>query len=136
MNIQSLTTQQRLSAGAIVVVAIAAFLPWVSIFGVSAIGVDGDGVLTLLLAVAGAIVLAVSTELMGEPRLKASIGELVLIVLAGLTALIGLVDMNGAAAIGLYLTLFAGIAWVVGAVWQFTESKKASGLTDKPSDNV
>jgi hypothetical protein len=31
-----------------------------------------------------------------------------------------LIDMNGAAAIGLYLTLFAGIAWLVGAIWQLS----------------
>ena len=47
-----------------------------------------------------------------------------MLVLAVLTALIGLLDMNGAAAIGLYLTLFAGIAWVVGAAWQLSLSKQ------------
>ena len=48
-----------------------------------------------------------------------------MLVLAVLTGLIGLLDMNGAAAIGLYLALFAGVAWVVGAAWQLEPSKQA-----------
>ena len=46
-------------------------------------------------------------------------------------ALIGLVDMNGAAAIGLYLTLFGGIAWVVGAVWELKDARQA--VTEPPA---
>jgi hypothetical protein len=38
-------------------------------------------------------------------------------------ALVGLIDMNGAAAIGLYLTLFAGIAWLVGAIWEISSRR-------------
>lgn len=41
-----------------------------------------------------------------------------------LVTLIGFLEMNGAAALGLYLTLFAGIAWVVGAVLEFTTTKQ------------
>lgn len=41
-----------------------------------------------------------------------------------MVALIGLLDMNGAAAIGLYLTLFGGVAWVVGAAWQLSTAKQ------------
>ena len=50
-----------------------------------------------------------------------------------LVALIGLMDMNGAAAIGLYLTLFGGVAWVVGAAWQLGISKKDATTTVSPS---
>ena len=39
------------------------------------------------------------------------------LVEAGVTLLIALADMNGAAAIGLYLTLFAGLAWVAAVIW-------------------
>ncbi len=116
---------QRISGVAILVVVLAAFLPWVSIFGISAIGVEGDGVITLVLALAGAVVLALTTGAVGGTRTPGGASQIVLVVLASLVALIGLLDMNGAAALGLYLTLFGGIAWVVGAVWQLSLTKQA-----------
>ncbi len=116
---------QRISAVAIVVVALAAFLPWASVFGIGVIGVEGDGIITLMLAVAGAVVLAVTTGLVGGTRTPGRVSQIVLVVLASLVALIGLLDMNGVAAMGLYLTLFGGIAWVVGAVWQLSLTNQA-----------
>jgi hypothetical protein len=127
MNISRLTTPQRISAIAILVVGLAAFLPWVSIFGISARGVEGDGVMTLVLAVAGGIVLALTTGLVGKPRVPGKKSQVSLLVLAVLVALIGFLDMNGAAAMGLYLTLFGGVAWVVGAAWQLSGSKQNAG---------
>jgi hypothetical protein len=126
MDIGRLTTPQRISAGSILVTAIAAFLPWVSFFGISKLGVEGDGVMTLILAVAGGVILALTTGLIGKPRNPGKASQIVLLVLAVLTALIGLLDMNGVAAIGLYLTLFAGVAWVVGAGWQLSLSRQAA----------
>jgi hypothetical protein len=124
MNISRLSTPQRISAVSILVVALAAFLPWVSLFGMGISGIEGDGVITLALAVAGGIVLAVTTGLFGQPKAAGKKSQIALLVLAVLVALIGLMDMNGAAAIGLYLTLFGGVAWVVGAAWQLTASKQ------------
>ena len=124
MNVSHLTTPQRISAVAILVVALAAFLPWVSIFGISALGIEGDGVITLVLAAVGGIVLALTTGLFGKQKVPGKKSQITLLVLAILVALIGLLDMNGAAAIGLYLTLFGGIAWVVGAAWQLGISKQ------------
>ena len=95
-----------------------------SIFGISAIGVEGDGVITLLLAVAGGIVLALSSGLVGKLKAPGKWAQISLLVFAVLVALIGLMDMNGVAAIGLYLTLFGGIAWVVGAAWQLGISNR------------
>lgn len=126
MNLARLTTPQRISAIAILVVALAAFLPWVSLFGISVLGIEGDGVITLVLAVAGGVLLALGSGLVGEPRMSGRRTQIALLVLAVLVALIGLFDMNGAAAIGLYLTLFGGIAWVVGAAWQLALSKQAA----------
>ncbi|WP_062518502.1 hypothetical protein [Demequina gelatinilytica] len=120
MRIERLSTPQRISAIAIVVVALAAFLPWVSIFGISAIGIEGDGIITLAFAIAGGITFALTTGLFGAERTPGRASQIALLVLAILTALIGLVDMNGAAAMGLYLTMLAGIAWVIGAAWQLT----------------
>lgn len=132
MNLGLLTTPQRISAVAILVTAIASFLPWVSFLGISKLGIDGDGVITLLFAIAGAIVLVVTTGLFGKPRRPGKASQIAMLVLAVLTALIGLLDMNGAAAMGLYLTLFAGVAWVVGAAWQLNLAKQANLETTDP----
>lgn len=126
MNVSRLTTPQRISAVSILVVALAAFLPWVSIFGISALGVEGDGVLTLLLAIAGGVVLASTSGLFGQEKTPGKKSQIALLLLALLVALIGLMDMNGAAAIGLYLTLFGGLAWVIGATWQLNTAKQGS----------
>jgi hypothetical protein len=51
-------------------------------------------------------------------------------VLAGVVGIIGIADMNGLAAIGLYSTLFGGIAWVVGAVWELTTTHAPAPATE------
>jgi len=132
MDISRLSTPQRVSAISILVVALAAFLPWVSIFGISVSGIRGDGVITLILAVAGGVVLAVTAGLFGEPKGAGKASQIALLVMSALVALIGILDMNGAAAIGLYLTLFGGIAWAVGSAWQLSVSKKAASHSDSP----
>jgi len=133
MNVSRLTTPQRISAVSILVVAMAAFLPWVSIFGISAIGVEGDGLMTLAMSAAGGIVLALTTGLFGKEKVPGKKSQISLVVLAIGVALIGLMDMNGAAAIGLYLTLFGGVAWVVGAAWQFSVSKQNAVQPGEPA---
>jgi hypothetical protein len=135
MNFERLSVPQRVSGVAILVVALAAFLPWVSIFGISANGIEGDGVLTLVLAFAGAAILARTTGLVGSPRTPGRASQIAPLVLAILAALVALLDMNGAAAIGLYLTLLGGIAWVVGAVWELNVTKQAhTSPADGPQD--
>ena len=124
MDISRLSTPQRISAISILVVALAAFLPWVSIFGIGVSGIEGDGVITLAIAVAGGITFALTTGLFGQEKVAGRKSQVSLLVMSVLVALIGLMDMNGAAAIGLYLTLFGGVAWVVGAAWQLGASKK------------
>jgi Protein of unknown function (DUF2510) len=122
-GLRRLTTPQRVSAISMIAVALAAFMPWASIFGISKAGIEGDGVITLIFAIIGAVVLSFSTGLIGRPRSPGRLSQIVLLVLAGLVALIGLLDMSGVAAIGLYLTFFAGVAWVVAAIWQLTRGK-------------
>ena len=138
MNVNRLTVPQRISLVAVLVTAVAAFLPWVSLFGLSKLGVEGDGVFTLLFAIGGAAVLLLTTGAVGKPRTPGKASQIVVLVLAILTALIALLDMNGVAAIGLYLTLFAGIAWVVGAIWQLTasSSRGAVGPESPEQDSV
>jgi hypothetical protein len=133
MDISRLTTPQRISAVAILSVALGAFLPWVSIFAVSVRGIEGDGVITLVLSVVGGIVLALTTGLFGGQKVPGKKSQISLLVLAILVALIGVMAMSGAAAIGLYLTLFGGIAWVVGAAWQLSISKQNANQPDEPA---
>jgi hypothetical protein len=111
-------------------VFLSAFLPWVSLFGLSKRGVEGDGVITLVLAVIGAVLLAVTTGLIGSVRTPGRASQIALLVLAVVVTLVGLLDMNGVAAIGLYLTLLAGIAWVVGATWQLSISRSGRSSQD------
>lgn len=133
MDLSRPTIPQRISAVSIVVIALAAFLPWVSIFGVSVRGIEGDGVITLVLAAAGGIILALTTGLFGKQKAPGRKSQIALLVLAVLVALIGLFDMNGVAAIGLYLTLLAGIAWVVGSAWQLGVGKQDTEQADQPA---
>jgi peptidoglycan/LPS O-acetylase OafA/YrhL len=133
MNFSRLSTPQRISAVSILVVALAAFLPWVSIFGVGVSGIQGDGVITLVLAIAGGVVLVLTTGVLGQPKVAGKKSQIALLVLAVLVALIGLLDMNGAAAIGLYLTLFGGVAWVVGAAWQLSVGKNDGAAAEESS---
>jgi hypothetical protein len=118
MDISRLTTPQRISAVAILAVVLGAFLPWASFFGVTAFGVQGDGIITLAFAIAGGVTLALTTGLVGRPKESGRTSQIALLVLAVLTGLVSMFAMSGMAAFGLYLTLFAAIAWVVGAAWQ------------------
>lgn len=134
MDLKRLTVPQRLSLGAAAVVLIAAFLPWVSVLGISALGIEGDGVLTLILALAGGAVLLFTTGVLDSTvkvpvKVSAKAANITLIVLAALVMLIALVDMNGFAAIGLYLTLFGGMAWLAGAIWQLALAAKETPST-------
>jgi hypothetical protein len=86
-------------------VAIGSFLPWASIFGISAYGIQGDGVITLILAGAG-----IGLLLIGRPhRIRfARSTQATLALLATLTA--GY-HLGGFAAFGVYLTFAAACCW-------------------------
>lgn len=117
MKLSRLSVPQRVSAVAMLVVIIAAFLPWGSPSGTPMVGVDGGGAMTLVLAAVGVAILALTTGVVGRPKRPGLGSHIALAALAGIAALMGLIAMHSAAAIGLYLTLAGGIAWVVGAVW-------------------
>jgi hypothetical protein len=111
----TLNNPQRLAGASMAVVAISAFLPWVSILGFSKAGIEGDGAITLVCALVGLAALAFHAGLGGRLGRKAML--IVSAIAGAVTLLIALADMNGAAAIGLYLTLFAGLAWVAAVIW-------------------
>jgi hypothetical protein len=112
-----------ISAG---VVAVAAFLPWASVFGFSKAGIEGDGVVTLVCAVAG-------LALIWGAKLG-WVGQLIPALLVVLTGLYDLDEAGNLAAIGLYLTFLAGIAWVVGAF--MVRASRASEPATEPDDAV
>ena len=121
-------------AGAVAAI-VAAFLPWISataafVASESRNGLDGDGQITIVLGVAAAVLAVVA--LRGHPAPLAA-----LVIVAGLGALIaviGVIDYVDARnrigdltaeerqlvaisiGAGLYLTIAAGIAIIVGAV--------------------
>ena len=89
--------------------------------------------ITLALAVMGGILIAVTTGLFGREKTPGKKSQIGLVALAIIVALVGLLDMNGAAAIGLYLTLFGGVAWVVSAAWQLSLSKRQTTHHEEPA---
>lgn len=126
MNVAKLTLPQKISAVSILIVVISAFLPWAAVLGITLIGLRGDGVLTLILSLAGVLLFVLGTELFFAPKLPPKAADIILLVLAGLTALIGIVSVariGGFASIGVYLTMLAGIVWVAAAVWQMLAAR-------------
>lgn len=109
-----LNTQQVIAGGCAIVIAIAAFFPWVSLFGVSSIGLKGDGTLTLIIALIALATLAV--QAWSRVVIMPTVGvDTVLATAATVTLLISAIDMNQYAASGLWMTLIASVAMVAVA---------------------
>lgn len=131
-----LNQPQKLAAISMIVVATSAFLPWASILGLSVSGINGDGQLTFIASVVGLVVLAAHTGLIST-RISRTVMLIVSGVGAAVAAAVGLFDMNGFAAIGLYLTLFGGLAWVVAVIWDVRAGRaSASATAVEPSHQV
>jgi len=111
----SLTTLERVIGGSAVVVVIAAFLPWVSVFGLSVSGINGDGKITLVLALIGLAALAASRGI-GPVAVGGRAMHVTELVAGALVVVIGLADLHSVSAIGVYLTLLAGVVWVGAAI--------------------
>ena len=109
-----------------ILVAVAAFLPWVSILGFGIVGIRGDGQITLACATVGLVVLLLQVRRAGGAQSRPL--RIVAYVAAGLATLIGLIDMNGAAAIGLYMTLFGAIGWLGALIWDTAERRREAGI--------
>lgn len=120
--------QSHIAAGLVcLLVFIAAFLPWATvdtaIGSVSASGTDGDGVITLLLAIIA--VAAVGASAVGLRLSEGIAGVMgIAIALIGIvdwSDVAGVVDAQGLASVsvgaGLVLTTLGGVALVLCAVW-------------------
>lgn len=120
MNLSQLSIQQRISAVAILVIFISAFLPWASVWDYTLLGVEGDGIITLVLAVAGAVVFLIGSDLLFPAKMNRKAADITLVVLSGLTVLISIfvtANIGSFASIGVYFTLIAGVGWAVCAIW-------------------
>ena len=112
------------------VASVAAFLPWVSVFGVSLYGIEGDGVVTLLFGAVGLVVFASHLgfgPLSIGPRAFFSTQAVCSVIVFA----VGAYDMNRFAAFGLYLTLAAGIAWLgaVAVAWRASRQRSVRVAT-------
>ena len=117
-HLNQLSLQQKVQATAAVVIALAAFLPWASIFGLSVSGINGDGKITLILALGALFGFATRTGLTGDFTLAPKVVLGISILCATVSLLVGIADMNDFAAIGLYLTLIASIVMAAAIIWE------------------
>lgn len=130
MDFSHLSRPQRLAAVAVLVIAIAAFLPWASVFGISVTGIHGDGQITLTCSLVGAVLLALRAQVVGSVTMKQAWYFYPSLVAAAIVSLTGLFDLNSVAALGLYLTFFGGVAWIVALVWERSDSRRSTDLDE------
>jgi len=130
------TPVQLFVLGGAVALAVGSFLPWVKasagIFSVTTNGTDGDGVLTLILAV-----LVVALFLLVKPRRVAAIVTTVLAVVAAGIALYDTVNVSNKAhdlassasgvsasiGVGLILAAIASVVLLAGGIMSIVETR-------------
>lgn len=128
-----LSTAEVIGLVSAIVAGIAAFLPWVTAgveagpvaVSASSTGIEGLGLLTLVLAVvAVAIVLLMGFDGQG------SMATAVVGVIVGIVALWKIVDISGAASpgVGLYLTVLGGVGLLVAGIWGYQSRSQESTL--------
>ncbi|WP_154019008.1 hypothetical protein [Halococcus agarilyticus] len=96
-------TDQKIALAGAVVAGFGSVLPWATVLGTNVSGLQGDGILTLILAGIAAVVTVMEPDAIGKWNNGLVGGCGVLVVMIGLLAL------NSAAAIGLYLTIIGGL---------------------------
>lgn len=117
-------------------VVIGAFLPWASVLDLSVNGIDADGKLTLSLAIVGGGAL-----LAGRGR---KWGLVVMVIAAALVTLIAFVDLDDVEGLadqvgivetgfGLWLTTFAGLAWLVVSIVLLVKRRRIWAIAPEPA---
>lgn len=110
------------------VVAVSAFLPWASFLGFTKYGIEGDGRVTVVIAVIG-LALALARKL----------GWIVQLVLSAIVLLLSLADLSDAgslAAIGLYLTFLGSAAWLIGSLMMRATRVPVAPLEKDPLEHA
>ena len=130
-SVRSPTQVPHLIAGiASIVVVIAAFLPWATLFGLSVSGINadatGDGIITLILgvvALSGIVVSAYGRR--WAAILAAILGAAVTAV--GIYDWVEIRDATSlSVGVGVYLTTFAGIVLVLAGAWAYVSARKSA----------
>ena len=101
--LSELRTDQKIALGGAIIAAVGSVLPWATILGTSIGGLQGDGTITLLLAIVAAGIALI------EPDVVEKWNSAIVGVCGVLIVLIGVIDLTGAAAIGLFLTIVGGL---------------------------
>jgi hypothetical protein len=120
-----LSTERKAAGAAIIVVIVAAFLPWASFLGITKYGIEGDGQITVVLGLVGLALVALESR--SRPRRSLRIVEWACAVIV---TFVGLFDMNGLATVGLYLTFLAGGAWVAALVMATRSERRSRAVAD------
>lgn len=125
------TDTEKLGLAGAVLTGIAAFLPWVTAgvqagpvdVDTSASGIEGLGILTLLLAVLAVATVMVLNEKRRDSIVLAASG--IVVMLVGLWKILSL---GGAASpgIGLYLTVLGGAGILVAGLWDYRATSTRS----------
>lgn len=100
VSLSELTRDQKIVIGGGTLTVISAFLPWASAFGFSVSGINGDGIITLVLGIVAAAVVFFE-PLDSRNMLVAGVAGILIVLVA-------LVSITSVAAIGVYLTLVGG----------------------------
>jgi hypothetical protein len=131
MDLETLTTGQKLALAGGVLAVVGAVMPWVSAGPFSTAGIDGDGMFTLLFGVAaGAIVLFRDWETvdrLGVGLLGVLTGLVAVNVYSNLGEVGGSTDIiDVSAGFGLHLTLLAGIILIAAAAQGYVNEATTS----------
>ena len=122
-----------IAGAACVMIVIAAFLPWATVLGLGVSGIEGDGVLTLVLGVMATAAVAASA-FWQRCRWAAVPAAIMGVAVAG----IGVYDWSNVAeeargvgglasvGVGLVLTTIAGVILVPASVWAFVAARKGA----------
>ena len=130
-SVRSPTQVPHLIAGiASIVVVIAAFLPWATLFGLSVSGINadatGDGIITLILGVVALSGIVVSAY----GRRWAAILAAILGAAVTAVGIYDWVEISDATllsvGVGVYLTTFAGIVLVLAGAWAYVSARKSA----------
>ncbi len=141
MELDDLTTGEKVGLGGGVLAVVGAFLPWASVMNQSISGLDGDGVLTLVFGVAaGGLILMRDWEQMDQ--VGVGVLGLLTLVIGGMSYsdIDSLASLGGSGTglsisispgIGLYLTLLAGILMLAAAAMGYSNSQGSGQPTSQ-----
>lgn len=101
-------TEPKVAMGGAGVAIVGSFLPWASILGQSVLGIDGDGILTLLIGIG--VLALVYTQEWKEKAIYGTIAG------GALITVIPLFTLSSISAFGVYVTLLGGIAVLIAGI--------------------